>query len=27
MFGPLMNIWRVPELRHRLAFTFMIIAL
>ncbi len=27
MFAPLMNIWRVPELRHRLAFTFMIIAL
>ncbi len=25
--GPLMNIWRVPELRRRLGFTFVIIAL
>ncbi len=27
MFGPLMNIWRVPDLRRRLGFTFLIIAL
>ncbi|MDX6561276.1 MAG: hypothetical protein QOD65_1090, partial [Gaiellales bacterium] len=25
--GALMNIWRVPELRRRLGFTFAIIAL
>jgi preprotein translocase subunit SecY len=27
MFGPLLNIWRVPDLRRRLGFTFLIIAL
>jgi preprotein translocase subunit SecY len=27
MFGALMNIWRVPDLRRRLGFTFLIIAL
>ena len=27
MLGSLMNIWRVPELRRRLGFTFLIIAL
>ena len=27
MFGSLMNIWRVPDLRRRLVFTFLIIAL
>jgi preprotein translocase subunit SecY len=27
MLGPLLNIWRVPELRRRLGFTFLIIAL
>ena len=27
MVSSLMNVWRVPDLRRRLGFTFMIIAL
>ena len=27
MFSSLMNVWHVPDLRRRLGFTFMIIAL